>query len=369
MLKKNILHILHSEMGGTADVAFSILQNKKKLFKEEILFSGPSLNKNYVQFLNKKKITFTYIKHYRFLNIYTIIKTIFFLLKKKNNIIFIHNYQIFSALFFKLFFNVKLIYIDHKAQNLKNFRDHLSIFLMKFYASKLIFVSKKNFLLYKKKFTIHKKKFFYIANPVNTNFYINKVKKKSPNKNKYFFIGMASRINTLKLHSLILKVLLNKKIINLKIICLFAGEGPSLNLLQKFVNKHKLSKKVKFVGNLDKSQLKNWYKKLDLYVQATKGEGMSINVLQALSMGVPVIASNVAGNNEVIQSSKFLGKLFTNDSKDLLNKILYFYYLDKKYYKKYTLAQRMYVKTHHDENLIKSKYLNIINSIKVNNYY
>ena len=55
MLKKNILHILHSEMGGTADVAFSILQNNKKLFKEEILFSGPSLNKNYVQFLNKKK--------------------------------------------------------------------------------------------------------------------------------------------------------------------------------------------------------------------------------------------------------------------------------------------------------------------------
>ena len=55
MLNKNILHILHSEMGGTADVVFSILQNNKKLFKEEILFTGPNLNKNYVKFLNKKK--------------------------------------------------------------------------------------------------------------------------------------------------------------------------------------------------------------------------------------------------------------------------------------------------------------------------
>ena len=43
---KKILHILHSEMGGTADVVFSILQKKNKLFNEEILFIGPTLNKN-----------------------------------------------------------------------------------------------------------------------------------------------------------------------------------------------------------------------------------------------------------------------------------------------------------------------------------
>jgi glycosyltransferase involved in cell wall biosynthesis len=368
VLNKNILHILHSEMGGTADVVFSILQNNKKLFKEEILFTGPNLNKNYVKFLNKKKISFTYIKHYRFLYIYPFIKIFFFLLKGKNNIVFIHNYQIFPVLFFKLFFNIKIIYIDHKAQNLKNFKDYLSIFLMKFYSYKLIFVSKKNFSFYKKKYPLYAKKFLFIANPVDTKFYTNNIKKKKINKKKYFVMGMASRINSLKLHNLILQVFINKKISNLKIICLFAGEGSSIDLLKKFVNKHQLNNKIKFVGNLNKSLLKKWYKKLDLYVHATKGEGMSVNILQALSMGVPVIASNVAGNNEVIQSTKFLGKLFTNNVKDLSNKILYFYYLGNNQYKKYIFTQRSYVETIHDENFIKSKYLNILKNIRFNSY-
>ena len=84
---KKILHILHSEMGGTADVVFSILQKKNKLFNEEILFIGPTLNKNYVNVLNKKKIKFTYIKSYRYLYLYSASKTFFFLFKKNKGLV------------------------------------------------------------------------------------------------------------------------------------------------------------------------------------------------------------------------------------------------------------------------------------------
>jgi hypothetical protein len=80
---KKILHILHSEMGGTADVVFSILQKKNKLFSEEILFIGPALNKNYVNILKRNKIKLTYIRSYRYLYLYSASKTFFFFVKKK----------------------------------------------------------------------------------------------------------------------------------------------------------------------------------------------------------------------------------------------------------------------------------------------
>jgi glycosyltransferase involved in cell wall biosynthesis len=355
---KKILHILHSEMGGTADVVFSILQKKNKLFSEEILFIGPALNKNYVNILKRNKIKLTYIRSYRYFYLYSASKTFFFLLKKSFDIILIHNYQIFSVLLFKLFFNTKIIYIDHKAQNLKNYKDYLSIFIMKFCSSKLVFVNRKNYFFYKKNYPVYAKKFLYIANPVNTNFYKNSIKKKS--KKKYFYMGMASRINNLKLHNLILQIFLHKKIKNLKIICLFAGEGPSVALLERYINKYNLNKKIKFVGNLNRLQLKNWYKKLDLYIQASKGEAASINVLQALSMNVPVIASNVPGNREIIGSTKFIGKLFANNTKDLSDKILYFYNLNHNKKKKYTFAQRKYVEKYHNDNLIRFKYKKIL---------
>jgi glycosyltransferase involved in cell wall biosynthesis len=353
---KKILHILHSEMGGTADVVFSILQKKNKLFSEEILFIGPALNKNYVNILKRNKIKLTYIRSYRYLYLYSASKTFFFLFKKRFDIILIHNYQIFSVLLLKLFFNIKIVYIDHKAQNLKNYKDYLSIFMMKFCSSKLVFVNKKNYFFYKKSCQAYSKKFLYIANPVNINFYNNSIKKKT----KYFYIGMASRINNLKLHNLILQIFLQKKINNLKIICLFAGEGPSKVLLERYIDKYNLNKKIKFVGNLNRLQLKNWYKKLDLYIHASKGEATSINVLQALSMKVPVIASNVPGNREIIGSTKFIGRLFANNTNDLSDKILYFYNLSNNKKKKYIFAQRKYVEKYHNDNLIRSKYKKIL---------
>ena len=44
--------------------------------------------------------------------------------------------------------------------------------------------------------------------------------------------------------------------------------------------------------------------KLDLYVQASKGEAMSISVFQAFAASVPVLASRVVGLKEIINEKK-----------------------------------------------------------------
>ena len=50
--------------------------------------------------------------------------------------------------------------------------------------------------------------------------------------------------------------------------------------------------------------MKLWYKKLNLYVHATNGEGMSISILEAMSMKIPVIGSNVMGVNNFLNEKK-----------------------------------------------------------------
>ena len=171
---------------------------------------------------------------------------------------------------------------------------------------------------------------------------------------------MASRINHLKKHELIIQSLGSKKLCDLKIYCYFAGDGPKIEFLKNLVNKLNLNNKVKFVGNLNIFKLKLFYQKLSLYIHASKGEAMSISILQAMSVGVPVLGSDVHGINDILYNKKFVGKLFKNNINNLSKNISYFYNLKKNIYEKYSISQKKYITLNHNEDDIKKKYLKII---------
>jgi len=59
---------------------------------------------------------------------------------------------------------------------------------------------------------------------------------------------------------------------------------------------------------------------LDIYVHCTHGETMSTAIMQALSCGLPVIASNVAGVSNMVQPDA--GMLYRpGDPNDLVEKL------------------------------------------------
>ena len=47
-----------------------------------------------------------------------------------------------------------------------------------------------------------------------------------------------------------------------------------------------------------------WLEKLDVYLQTSLWEGLPIAVLEAVSRGIPVIATNIIGNKDVVKSGK-----------------------------------------------------------------
>lgn len=323
--KINCLHIVYSDLGGASNVVFSLIDSQlTKSTKQQILFYGPQLLNNYKKFCLNKKISFNFIKKQKF---FKNVKSIYFFYKKikfyNPKIIFIHDFSIISCLIYKLFNpSVKIVFVNHTPLASSNFWKVKIIrnFLILFDA--WISINKIDFYYMKSMHKTFLKKFFYIENGVNINFFSNqKIKKKE----KVFKIGMACRIDNTKEYKLIARALKHSKIKNLNIKFSLCGSGSDLANFKKFLLDEKLTNRVILEGNLFDEKLKNWFRSLDLYVQASKGEQMSISVLQAMSMRVPVIGSNVNGLDNFLNNKKKIGRLFKNNIQDLASSIFFFY--------------------------------------------
>jgi len=73
---------------------------------------------------------------------------------------------------------------------------------------------------------------------------------------------------------------------------------------------------------LDNTQLKDFLQGLDVYVHCTHGETMSTAIMQALSCGLPTIASDVPGvSNMVIRDIGLLH--IPEDPQDLCRLLVY----------------------------------------------
>lgn len=79
---------------------------------------------------------------------------------------------------------------------------------------------------------------------------------------------------------------------------LVVGEGPNLAGIKGKARDYKLSSNMIFYDNQD--DLRPFYKDSDIMLLCSIKEGISITTLEACSMGVPVVSSDVGGQAEVI---------------------------------------------------------------------
>lgn len=116
----------------------------------------------------------------------------------------------------------------------------------------------------------------------------------------YFTIGYIGRLSGEKGVKKLLKSmkLLMAHHSNLKL--LIIGEGPLREYLENYSNNLGLQHSVVFTGLI--ADIKNVYNHLDLLVLPSETEGMPNVVLEALAMEVPVVATNVGGLPEIIDS-------------------------------------------------------------------
>ncbi len=125
---------------------------------------------------------------------------------------------------------------------------------------------------------------------------LGQVELKIKNKKVILFVGRLVRIKG------IITLIEAIAQINLKdVVLLICGEGELLQKLRLMINDLGLNDKVIFVGKVSNDVLPKYYAISDVCVIPSLFESLGMVALEAMSMGKPVIASNVGGLPEIIE--------------------------------------------------------------------
>ena len=103
------------------------------------------------------------------------------------------------------------------------------------------------------------------------------------------------------------------------------GEGPVRAECQALIDDAGLTDQALFPG--DRSDTPDWLRSFDVFVLPSLGEGISNTILEAMSTGLPVIATRVGGTPELVDEGK-TGMMFTPGDVDDLTRILAAYAAD-----------------------------------------
>lgn len=171
---------------------------------------------------------------------------------------------------------------------------------------------------------IDEKKVVKVYNGIETKKYdCAKLKKYDEN---IIVIGCVARIMPeLKGQDILLEAIKIVKKQHPKVMALFAGgvaenQQKDYENLKNYVRDNFLEENVKFLGNVD--NIPEFLNKIDICVVPSRSEGFGLALVEAMAMGVPCIASNIAGPAEIIKNEE-TGILFNNgDSVELANKII-----------------------------------------------
>ncbi|MCI6256659.1 MAG: glycosyltransferase family 4 protein [Clostridiales bacterium] len=90
-----------------------------------------------------------------------------------------------------------------------------------------------------------------------------------------------------------------------------AGDGPLLEPAKAQVKELGLEDCVKFIGF--RKDIKNLYKGSDLYVNSSEHEALSYLIIEAMAAGLPVIATDMGGNRDIVNDEAGCGLLVKYD--------------------------------------------------------
>ncbi len=184
------------------------------------------------------------------------------------------------------------------------------------------------------RFSVKPSKFYTIINGVEMNRFKKSAKSSINKKNELhlekdeFIVGSVGRLVKVKNYQTLLNAfaLLKNKITNRKLRLIIVGEGPERDYLERLSNDLGIQKELMMPGFRDDTpELINM---MDVFVLPSESEGLSNTILEAMSCGVPVLATAVGGNPEIVLHRK-TGVLFPFGDHDALFKELCLLYSDE----------------------------------------
>jgi glycosyltransferase involved in cell wall biosynthesis len=111
-------------------------------------------------------------------------------------------------------------------------------------------------------------------------------------------IAMVARLAPVKNHRLLIDTFAKLSLTNQNARLLIIGDGELRGALEKQVTELRLTDKVKFTG--DRTDVDRLLCATDIVTLSSLSEGISLTLLEAMSTGLPVVATKVGGNPTII---------------------------------------------------------------------
>lgn len=205
---------------------------------------------------------------------------------------------------------VPVLLVEHQSVDLKRRRDWLLSALGMLFAQKVILLSKSaaDGFLHRLNWLYRASRVTVIVNGIDTTLFAPApLRMREP-----FRIGMAARFIQSKRLGLLVEALtrLQSQVPERSWQLSFAGDGPEKETIKRRVPALAQGS-VSFEGVLDEQQLADWYRSLSVYALATDGETFNTSTLQAMSSGLPILASDVTGLKDQVTAD--FGVLLPND--------------------------------------------------------
>lgn len=228
--------------------------------------------------------------------------------KKIRNIIDKNNIDLIvlngnRSLYLSPFFNnVDKVAIKHTTLNAnKGIKRIFSNYMMKIcfsFIDKLIVISNYHKIELIVNNMCNAEKIIVIYNGVDVRYF----KKRSVLKNDFLTITTVARIEKEKGIFDLIEAFeqLYYEYNNIKLV--IVGDGSEINDLTNEVDRRNLKQAVQILGF--RKDVKNILDYTDIFVLPSYSEGLPLSLLEAMSMGIPVIATNVGGIPEVITDKK-----------------------------------------------------------------
>ncbi|WP_418627518.1 glycosyltransferase [Anaerosinus sp.] len=233
---------------------------------------------------------------------------------EKPDIIMVHGYS--THLWTKLALlkanhRARLIHIEHNVERYTKFRVYL-LKKLDCCTEKYICVSEgvANSL---RKFNLPDEKIQVIYNGIDINKF---AIEKQPHSE--FTIGMVARFTKQKDQMTLIKAVeILTKIKKIPVKLILMGEGKLKEQCMEYVKKHNLAETISFETGF----FTDLIPRIDLFVLSTHYEGLPLVLCEAMAAKLPVIATNVAGVNEIVISKETGMLVKENNSVDLAEKI------------------------------------------------
>jgi len=310
-----------------------ILQVKEGVYlndlNENIIVEGYNLikikNKILKKIINIIKYIYILIKNYRKYD-YSICyapgytpSSILALLASKNNIAWMHTNLDIYMKNYKPYENKKWT-VNKKIKRFVN-----KMFFRKF--KRNVFVSKDALNAYLKVFPKDKKKCEVIYNIIDYNNIIKKSKETiSLKKNKEFtFINIGRQTEFDKRLSRIIKASKKLKEDGYKFKCILVGSGTDTSLYKSLINKYKLNNYITLIEN--KKNPYPYFLLGDVFILSSEFEGFPTTIMEALTLKIPIISTNVSDLEELINNK--YGIVVEKNDESIYNSMLDF--INKKY--------------------------------------